>query len=146
MSKFVFIKSFKDITLMGRQLNFLECQEAINDFKKRLKRAGQRGEFKTPVPTRKRSMSRCMVIRQDNVAFKMTDAEFTENQMKISGMLCGPKRNLFKVNSDTQTLESILNSKPVELKMRALVRPKESDPETASLIKILTFDLCAPEE
>lgn len=146
MNKFVFTKPFKDITLVGRKLNFLECQEPIEDFKKRLKGAGLRGEYKTPVPTRKRSMSRCMVIRQDNVAFKMTDAKFTENQMKISGMLWGAKKHRFKINPDTKALESILNSKPVELKMRALVRPKESDPETASLIKILTFDLCAPEE
>lgn len=146
MSDFIFTKPFSDITLIGRKLNFHECQEAIKDFQKRFKQANQRGEFEAPTPGPERSMDRCKVIRQSNVAFTMTNAEFTEDQMKIHGKLYGPKSNLFKVNPDTKALESILNSKPVELKMRALVRPKESDPETASLIKILTFDLCAPEE
>lgn len=133
MHEFVFKKEIKDIVLNGRNITFdhKATQYALEDFKKRVDKHFIRGEYQAPILDKERSMDRCVVIRHNNAAVLFSDFKFDEKSLTILGTVTGPA-------SDKVDL-----SKVVDLKMRAVTRPRIDDKGLTEVIRIISFDLCS---
>lgn len=133
MHEFVFKKAFGDINLNGRKITFdhKATQYALEDFKKRVDKHFIRGEYRAPILDKERSMDRCVVIRHENAAVLFNDFKFDEKSLTIFGKVTGPA-------SDKVDL-----SKTIDLKMRAVTRPRIDDKNLTEVIRIISFDLCS---